>query len=662
MQSSWNYQLFYQCTADEDGIHGIRSKSNKCFYFLCPFGLFLGFTLLFVWYFLTAMSGDLKIGTLENGLFGITVIFLTVLLLFSIPIVCFYSYKKIRDWYIKKFLKRRKWVRKNENDISTTLLLLYNLMQPHLDGLNQVETNIKQRLQDILEQLSQIFGVMDLFLAGSVPEKYCMAISQGGKEGRAPERTRHAVLSDNDCMVSPLEQFVSFQRGIGKYQVVSEGKFVKTKVPFFFLQDENGDFLSALKLKEIIFRLAYDSKKESCMKLCSSTEMSFYQSCTCQRNFLTVDIKGPSIRYELGNSPFEVNRFYCDLVFAFKCYEWPDHLTDWGRRTNQIWPSQEEVSRIKSQGCHFVPKSDPNDVNELTWRISFSNAEYELSKIIPPVARMCMIGMKIITKDYLNVVCRELTSYHVKSIFLFMVERNEPHIWREWNLEYCFRQLLLHVKDCIKTKSCPNFWIPSVNMFQDFTTENVEVLMKQIERIEGAPNKFIEPFDVNHNLWREAVENRNAQRQAVRNHVIQLGAVQYQKAQGRAAINHSIQKEAVENQNAQREGVQYLNTQREREQYRNAQRMAKHHGNTQRDVFGNKNLPRKNITTVTGNHLQHFEQESGLGNIQPKATSYTERQNITTVMGNRGNSLQQHVEQNSTLGYSNNALEEETVL
>ena len=96
-------------------------------------------------------------------------------------------------------------------------MLLYKKMQPHLDGLNQVEENLKQRLKDVLEKLNQVFGDMDLFLAGSVPEKYCMAITQGGKKGRAPQRTRHAVLSDNDCMISPQEQFVSFEKGVGKY-------------------------------------------------------------------------------------------------------------------------------------------------------------------------------------------------------------------------------------------------------------------------------------------------------------------------------------------------------------------------------------------------------------------------------------------------------------
>ena len=88
-----------------------------------------------------------------------------------------------------------------------------------------------------------------------------------------------------------------------------------------------------------------------------------------------------------------------------------------------------------------------------------------------------------------------------------MVERNEPYLWSEWNLENCFRQLLLHVKECIMAKSCPNFWTPSVNMFQNFTTENVKVLTKQIERIERAPNEFIEPFDANYNGY-TAIHNQ----------------------------------------------------------------------------------------------------------------------------------------------------------
>ena len=93
-----------------------------------------------------------------------------------------------------------------------------------------------------------------------------------------------------------------------------------------------------------------------------------------------------------------------DLTYCLQCKEWP-HLSDWPSRPNRLWPSKEDIERVKNLGCHLVPKSQPNDKQGVTWRFSFVKAEVELSKLISLTARRCFIALKVIGKDFLYPYC-----------------------------------------------------------------------------------------------------------------------------------------------------------------------------------------------------------------------------------------------------------------
>lgn len=101
--------------------------------------------------------------------------------------------------------------------------------------------------------------------------------------------------------------------------------------------------------------------------------------------------------------------FLVDITFSIKCKEWPES-SDWPMRNRQ-WPKQVDAQRIVNEiGCHLVPKSPLDDKKGIHWRYSFSKAEVELSKLVPPAARKCFIVLKIISKDYIQPTCKELTS------------------------------------------------------------------------------------------------------------------------------------------------------------------------------------------------------------------------------------------------------------
>ena len=77
----------------------------------------------------------------------------------------------------------------------------------------------------------------------------------------------------------------------------------------------------------------------------------------------------------------------------------------------------------------------------ITWRFSFSYAEVQLSELINEVAQKCFICLKVIGRYYLESKCEKFT-YHLKTIFLYTLEKTQLELWADNNIEKGFKKLL----------------------------------------------------------------------------------------------------------------------------------------------------------------------------------------------------------------------------
>jgi len=155
--------------------------------------------------------------------------------------------------------------------------------------------------------------------------------------------------------------------------------------PALYLHDdESRNLLSARTLKDSLLRVTKALRVRDFRGFLPARQICFCCAKYPEVSFANAKVKGPAVELSLGTVVNLADRFYSD-------------------------------ARIASLGCHIVPKSQPDDEEELSWRISFSRAEVELSKLIPPTARMCLIGLKIIAKDYLSVACSRISSYSTRS-------------------------------------------------------------------------------------------------------------------------------------------------------------------------------------------------------------------------------------------------------
>ena len=121
-----------------------------------------------------------------------------------------------------------------------------------------------------------------------------------------------------------------------------------------------------------------------------------------------------------------------------------------------------------ASGCQAVPKADPSG-DEFSWRLSFSRGELLLSKHVTDRARMAYVAAKLFWKEKLKSLCPALRSYHLKTLFYHFLENTPAVEVEESTTQELLQRLLLFLQKHLETRTCPHFFISSINLF-DFTT------------------------------------------------------------------------------------------------------------------------------------------------------------------------------------------------
>jgi len=390
--------------------------------------------------------------------------------------------------------KRKQTVPHNLN-LRQNLLWCYRYI-PKINDMLRIDNRARKNLTQICKLVKdrvEGYSELSIFLTGSTAERFNIPISYSWVLTRGLDEFSHAIVSDFDYMISSKLIKASFTLGEEKYVVITNKPNVQ---PGFVLLQDQDQIINAKKFKADFYKVLKKLKLRY-----FEGYIPYERICCCclnkngNMNIGKVEIKGPAIELSISTDYHTVDRFYADITFSIKCTQWPDRISNWCNRDGKRWPDGHDVERIVKQGCHLVAKSQLDDTKGETWRISFSQAEVELSQLVPELARVCFIGLKIIAKDHLREVCPKIKSYQMKCIFFNTLEITEPPMWLyDQNLEHCFQLLLQAVVQAIDDKSCPHFWIPGINLFADLTDLDVSKLLKKMRQVQESPSQFIEPF------------------------------------------------------------------------------------------------------------------------------------------------------------------------
>ena len=178
--------------------------------------------------------------------------------------------------------------------------------------------------------------------------------------------------------------------------------------------------------------------------------------------------EGPAIHIDAKNGISS-----SDTVYALSCTDWPECAREWlSRQRIHGWPSKELIKQCKSLGFIVVSACHPaSDEKQLQWRISFSHQERLLVTQFNSVQLECYILLKIIKKELIKEYIKEdtLTSYHLKTCMLYILENTPSELWVPENLVGCLLMCLRQIRLWIRDEKIPNYFIPGENMLDRIT-------------------------------------------------------------------------------------------------------------------------------------------------------------------------------------------------
>ena len=174
-----------------------------------------------------------------------------------------------------------------------------------------------------------------------------------------------------------------------------------------------------------------------------------------------------------------------DIVPALQVRGWPKAVAgEWIDR-KRAWPPPATVHRIIQEGFHLVVKPPKSGgCPETDFRLSFSHAEYLLSREVNDMQRQCYRALKKYHSLHLRTEPKCLVTYHLKTLFLYTCEKSGAGMWTEDNRTPCMMKLLENLHHALTEKFLRHYFITDCNLFDVDNIETPQVLDSLAEKVE----------------------------------------------------------------------------------------------------------------------------------------------------------------------------------
>ncbi|XP_052266340.1 uncharacterized protein LOC127868537 isoform X2 [Dreissena polymorpha] len=155
--------------------------------------------------------------------------------------------------------------------------------------------------------------------------------------------------------------------------------------------------------------------------------------------------------------------YHIDMVHSLRCY-CPSILRKWAERRRH-WPTPDVVHKVVSMGAFLTPVSfKGSEHKHLEWRICFNTGENYLVSCLNNTQIYIYVLLKMIIKQVVKPLKKELTSYTVKNMVLWIAENNPQELFNERTLFYWLREGLVELRSAIITERLSYFMIPDRNL------------------------------------------------------------------------------------------------------------------------------------------------------------------------------------------------------
>lgn len=156
---------------------------------------------------------------------------------------------------------------------------------------------------------------------------------------------------------------------------------------------------------------------------------------------------------------------------------------------------------VLSEGCLYVPVGPhvegPQDSDsQKLWRMSFVMTEKRFVKAMNHIQFLCYGLLKIVLKERIanEFTDKIISSYVLKTCLFWLIEEtdNEEQVWNQDNLYSCFLRCIRKLIDWVEACNCPNYILPSSNMFfGKVTTSNKSDILKILLEVKNGGYEFL---------------------------------------------------------------------------------------------------------------------------------------------------------------------------
>jgi hypothetical protein len=158
--------------------------------------------------------------------------------------------------------------------------------------------------------------------------------------------------------------------------------------------------------------------------------------------------------------------------------KWPAAALAWASRP-RFCPNTTTVNKIVLTGGEIVPKT-LNQEDDLSWRLSFSQAERILERQTNEKARKCHVALKVVFKRVLKPICPILKTYHIKTLFWHFMESKTEEFWSDVSYLEVFSSLLNKLIKSLEERKCKHYFIDFINLFDD---KNLKIKNSELEKL-----------------------------------------------------------------------------------------------------------------------------------------------------------------------------------
>ena len=166
-----------------------------------------------------------------------------------------------------------------------------------------------------------------------------------------------------------------------------------------------------------------------------------------------------------------------DLVPGISCEGFPQIAQTWlDRVRGKVWPTSEVVDKIVKAGFQLVPKSSKavdNDAHT-SFRLSFNTAEQLLAQCLTKFQRECYRVLKMYYYEILKKDPKVLTTYHLKTVLFWVIEKSGTEIWVEDNRAECCMLLLKYLRNSLSCRDLQHYFIPGCNLLKYLDSSELE--------------------------------------------------------------------------------------------------------------------------------------------------------------------------------------------